>query len=173
MIKRRRPPQNVSRCMHTRAHSHSRLGPAAPAHPPPVSPPLAVADEEGADDAGGDAHAAEDGDAHEALLGHLVVDELAQVGGLQVGGFAVEEHVVVAAGLGIAAQLVVAEGEVVQALAPALGRDAEDVGEEADAELLFAAVRGLDETLRGYSQRLFVGRANEGGRGRGGGRTQA
>ncbi|KAH6607824.1 hypothetical protein Trco_004137 [Trichoderma cornu-damae] len=108
--------------------------------PAPLSSPLRIPQQKGADDTRGDADAADDGDAQEALLGDLVVDELAEVGGLEVGGFFVEEEVVVAAGLAVVAQLVVAEGEVVEAFAAALGGDAEDVGEEADAELLVVAV---------------------------------
>lgn len=117
------------------------------------SPLAGILHDEGADDAGGEADAAEDGDAEEPLLGDLVVDELAQVGGLQVGGLLVEEQVVVAAGLAVVAELVVAEGEVVQALAAALGGDAKDFGQEADAELLVAAVVGLDEALESRSVR--------------------
>lgn len=104
------------------------------------SPPFRVPQQESADDAGSDANAANNGDAQEALLGDLVVDELAQVGGLEVGRLLVEEEVVVAAGLAVVAELVVAEGEVVEAFAAALGGDAEDVGEEADTELLVVAV---------------------------------
>lgn len=110
--------------------------------------PLAgILHDEGAHDARGQADAAEDGDAEQTFLGDLVVDELAQVGGLEVGGLLVEEQVVVAAGLAVVAELVVAEGEVVEALAAALRGDAEDFGQQLDAELLLAAVRGLDETL--------------------------
>lgn len=108
-----------------------------------------------AHNAGGQADAAEDGDAEQPLLGDLVVDELAEVGGLEVGGLLVDEEVVVAAGLAVVAELVVAEGEVVEALAAALGGDAEDFGQEADAELLVAAVVGLDEALGG-GQREFA-----------------
>lgn len=123
-----------------------------------------VAQQEGTHDTGGDADTAEDGDAHEALLGDLVVDELAQVGGLKVGGLLLEEEVVVAAGLSVVAELVAAEGEVVEAFAAALGGEAEDLGEEADAELLVVAVGGLDEALVGY-----VNRVDRWGRGEGGG----
>lgn len=103
------------------------------------SPPFRVPQQECADDAGSDANAANDGDAQEALLGDLVVDELAQVRGLEVGRLLVEEEVVVAASLAVVAELVVPEGEVVQALAAALGGEAEDLGEETDAELLVLA----------------------------------
>ena len=112
-------------------------------------PPPCVLEEERADDARGDADTAEDGDAHEPLLGDLCVDELAQVRGLEVGGLAVEEEVVVAAGLAVVTELVVAQGEVVEAFAAALGGEAEDVGEETDAELLVVAAVGLDEALCG------------------------
>lgn len=80
-----------------------------------------------------DRNAADDGDAHEPFLGDLVVDELAQVGGLEVSGFLFQQEIVVAAGLAVVSELVVAEGEVEEALAAALGGDAEDFGEEADA----------------------------------------
>lgn len=113
-------------------------------------------------DTGGDSNTTEDGDAHEAFAGNLVVDELAQVGGLEVGGLLVEEEVVVAACLAVVAELVVAEGEVVEALAAALGGDAEDVREEADAELLIGADVGLDEALEGN---VSCRQAREGRRG--------
>lgn len=83
-----------------------------------------------------DANTAKNSDAHESLPCDLVVDELSQVRGLEVGRLLIEEQVVVPAGLGVVAELVVSEGEVVEALATALGGGAEDVGEEADAELL-------------------------------------
>lgn len=95
--------------------------------------PTRILQEESPDNASGDSHAAEDGDAHETLLGNLVVDELTEVGGLQVGGLLVEQEVVVPPGLGVVCELVVAEGEVVEAFAAALGGEAEDVGEETDA----------------------------------------
>lgn len=114
--------------LHAQNHEHA------------FSPPLCIPQQERTDDTGRNADAADDGDAEEPFLGDLVVDELAQVGGLEVGGLLVEEEVVVAAGLAVVAELVVAEGEVVEAFAAALGGDAEDVGEEADAELLVVAV---------------------------------
>jgi hypothetical protein len=120
--------------------------------PPPTTakeglPPPSIPEDESAEQTGGDAHAAEDGDAHEALLGDLVVNELAQISGLEVGGLLVEKEVVVAAGLAVVAELIVAEGEVVEAFAAAFGGEAEDFGEEADAELLIVAVIGLYEAL--------------------------
>lgn len=98
-----------------------------------TSSPLDVPDQKRTDDAGGDSDAADDGDPHQPLLRDLVVHQLAQVRGLQVRGLLLEEEIVIAAGLAVVAELVVAEGEVVEALAAALGGDAEDLGEEADA----------------------------------------
>lgn len=95
--------------------------------------PPCIPEEKGANDTGGDADAAEDGDADEALARDLCVDELAQIRCLEVGGLLVDEKVVVATGLAVVAELVVAEGEVVEALAAALGREAEDLREEANA----------------------------------------
>lgn len=57
-----------------------------------------------------DTDATEDGDSHEPFLGDLVIDELAEVGGLEVCRLLLHEEVVVAAGFGIVAELVVAEG---------------------------------------------------------------
>lgn len=105
-----------------------------------ISPPFRIPQQKRTHHTRSDANAANNGDAQKAFLGDLVVDELSQVGGLEVGGLLLEEEVVVAAGLAVVAELVVAEGEVVEALAAALGGDAEDVGEEADAELLVVAV---------------------------------
>lgn len=110
-------------------------------------PPPRVPQDESSYHTGGEADTTKNGDTHEALLGDLVVDELAQVRGLEVGRLLVEEEVVVAASLAVVAELVVAEGEVVQALAAALGGEAEDLGEETDAELLVLALVGLDEAL--------------------------
>jgi hypothetical protein len=87
------------------------------------------------------------GNAHESFPGNLVVDERAQVRGLQVGGLLVEQEVVVAAGFAVVAELVVAEGEVVEAFPTALWGDTEDIREQADAELLVISLVGLDETL--------------------------
>lgn len=91
------------------------------------SSPPGISEDEGPHHTRSDADAAEDGDAHEPLLGDLVVDELAEVARLQVGGLLLDEELVVAASLGVVAELVVAEGEVVEALAAALGGEAEDV----------------------------------------------
>lgn len=55
-----------------------------------------------------------------SLLRHLVVNQLLQTAGLEVGGLLLEEEVVVAAGFRVVAELVVAEGEVVDAFAAAL-----------------------------------------------------
>jgi hypothetical protein len=106
-------------------------------------PPTSIFQEESTDDTRSDTHAAEDGDAHEAFLGDLVVDELAEVGGLEISGLFIKEEVVVAAGLGVVGEFVVAEGEVVEAFAAALGGEAEDFGKETNAELLVGAVVGF------------------------------
>ncbi|KAI6757470.1 hypothetical protein HG531_003295 [Fusarium graminearum] len=87
------------------------------------------------------------GDAHESFAGNLVVDERAQVRGLKVGGLLVEQEVVVASSFAVVAELVVAEGEVVEAFSAALRGDAEDIREQADAELLVVSLVGLYETL--------------------------
>ena len=111
------------------------------------SPLPSVFDEKCTNNTSGDANAAHDGDTHHALPGDLVVDELAQVGGLQVGGLEVQQRLVEAAGLAVVAELVVAKSDIVQALAAAFGRLAVDFGEEADAELLLIAVGRFDEAL--------------------------
>jgi hypothetical protein len=115
------------------------------------SPPPCIPHEKRTHNPRSDTHTTEYGDAHETLPRDLVVDELAQVGGLEVGGLALEEQVIVAAGLGVAAELIVAESEVVEALAAALGGQAEDLGEEADAELLVVAVVGFYEALFSFN----------------------
>lgn len=95
------------------------------------------------DHTGGDGDATDDRDAHQALLGHLVVDQGPQVGRLQVRGLLLQQEVIVSASLGVVAQLEVAEGEVVEALAAALGGRPEDLGEEDDAELLVVSAVGF------------------------------
>lgn len=109
--------------------------PTSPNSHAPLSLPLPphVSHQHAADDAQADGDAANDGDADEALAGDLVVDEGAQIARLEVGGLLLEEEVVVAAGLGVVAEPEVAQGEVVEALAAALGGGAEDLGEEDDA----------------------------------------
>lgn len=54
-----------------------------------------------------DTNATQDGNSHETLAGNLVIDQLAQVGRLQIGGLLVEKQVVVPAGFAVVAQLVV------------------------------------------------------------------
>lgn len=112
-------------------------------------PLFGISHKKGADHASSNANTTKNRNAQKPLFGNLVVNELSKVGSLQVCGLLVEEELVVAAGFGVVAELVVAEGEVVEALAAAFGGGAEDVGEEADAELLVAAVCGLDEALGG------------------------
>jgi hypothetical protein len=85
--------------------------------------------------------------ANKPLLGDLVVDETLEASGLQVRGLQLEQQLVVSAGLCVVAELVVAEGEVVEAFAAAFARRAEDVGQEAHAFLLVGAVCGFDQAL--------------------------
>ena len=92
-------------------------------------PPARIPHKESTHNTSRNTHTTENRHTHKTFLGDLVVDELAQVSGLEVGGLALEEEVVVAAGLGVVAELVVAEGEVVEAFAAALGGDAEDIRE--------------------------------------------
>lgn len=59
----------------------------------------------------------------------------------------IQQQLVVAPRLGIVAQLVVPEREIVEALSPPLRRVAEDFAEQPDAGLLVGARRRLDEAL--------------------------
>lgn len=102
-------------------------------------------EQESADHTRGNTNATEDGDAHEAFPGDPVVDELPQVRGLHIGRFLIQQQVIIPAGLAVVAELVVSQGEVVEAFAATFGREAEYVGEEADAELLIVAVMGFYE----------------------------
>lgn len=70
---------------------------------------------------------------------------------MKIRGLLVEEQVIVAASFGVVAELVVAESEVVEAFAAAFGGGAEDVGEEADTELLVCAGVGFYEALEDWS----------------------
>lgn len=67
--------------------------------------------------------------------------------------FEVEQRGIVAAGVGVVAELVVAQREVVQALPAAVGRGAEDLGEQPDAFLLLISVRGFYQALL-FSKRV-------------------
>lgn len=123
------------------------LQPTSP--PPPPSPlPADIPHQHPADHPSRHGEAADDGDAHQALARDLVVDERPQVARLQVRGLLLEQQVVVPPGLGVVAQLEVAQGQVVEALAAALGRGAEDLGEEDDAEVLVLAAGRFYEALR-------------------------
>lgn len=124
-----------------------------------ILPLPSTLEQEGADDARSNTNATEDGDAHEPFPGDPVVDELPQVRGLHIGRFLIQQQVIVPAGLAVVAELVVSQGEVVEAFAASLGREAEYVGEEADAELLIVAVMGFHEALGGGedSRRLADG----------------
>lgn len=55
-----------------------------------ISPPFRIPQQKRSHNTRGDANAANNGDAQQAFLGDLVVDELAQVGGLEVGGLLLE-----------------------------------------------------------------------------------
>lgn len=66
---------------------------------------------------------------------------------MQVGGLLLEQTVIVAPGVGIVAEFEVAQGEVVEALAAALGGGAKDFGEEDNAEVLVVAAGRFDEAL--------------------------
>lgn len=93
--------------------------------------------------------AAHDGNAHQPFLCDLVVDQRSQVARLQVCGLLFQQQVVVPPCLCVVAQFEVTQGQIVQAFAAALGRGAEDFGEEDDAELLIVAASGFYKTLRG------------------------
>ena len=81
----------------------------------------------------------------QALLLHLVLDQILQTLRLQVPLLELQKTIVVPPSLGVVSELVVPEGEIVQALAPAVGALSEDVGEELDAELLLVALVGFDQ----------------------------
>lgn len=114
---------------------------------PPRRLPLLSPEQDPPDHAGGHGDAADDGDAHQPLPGHAVVDEPAQVRRLEVGRLLVQQQVVVSSGVGVVAELVVPQRQVVQALAAALRRYPEDLRQQADAQLLVAARGRLDEAL--------------------------
>lgn len=110
-------------------------------------PPARAPDEQASHYTCGHRDAAHDGNAHQTLLRDAVVDECLQAAGLEIGRLEVEQQLVVTAGLGIVAELVVAKRKVVKAFATALGAVAKDLGEEAHAFLLLTTLRGFDEAL--------------------------
>lgn len=93
-----------------------------------LSSPPRVLHDESTHHASRDAHSAQYRNSHQPLLGYLVIDQLSQIPRLQVARLPLDEKIVVASCLGEIAELVVSEGEVVEALAAALGREAEDLG---------------------------------------------
>lgn len=94
-----------------------------------LSPKLSSAsalDEETADQSGSKGNPANDGNSDQTLFRDLVVDQLAQAGGLQVSGLVVEQEIVIPTGFGVVAQLEVSESEVVKAFPASFGSAAED-----------------------------------------------
>jgi hypothetical protein len=75
---------------------------------------------------------------------HLLVDQLPQTLRLQIPRLQIQQQVVIPPRLGVVAQLVVAQREIVQTLASAVGAGAEDLGEELYAVLLLRAGGGFD-----------------------------
>lgn len=96
----------------------------------------------------GDGKASHNSHAHQTLLVDFVLDQLAQALRLQIVRLDLHEVVVVSLRFSIVAEFVVSEGDVVEAFSSSLGALAVDVGEEADAFLLVAAVRGFDQALK-------------------------
>lgn len=82
--------------------------------------------------------------AHQAFLCNLIINQAPQTLRLQISLFQFQQTVIVAFRFGVIAELVVAQGEVVEAFATAVGGGTEDVGEEADAFLLVGTGGGFD-----------------------------
>lgn len=109
--------------------------------------PLGTLENQAANNASSNSQTADNGHTDQALPGNLVVNQALEALGLQIVLLQIEQQLVVASGLGVIAQLVVAEGEVVEAFAAAVGRGAEDFGEQAHAFLLLGALCGFNQTL--------------------------
>jgi hypothetical protein len=86
-----------------------------------------------------------DSNTKQALLLHFILNQILQTLRLQIPLLQLQKTVVVPPGLGVVPQLVVSEGKVVKALAPAVRALSEDVGKELDAELLLVALVGFDQ----------------------------
>lgn len=76
------------------------------------------------------------GDAHETLLCHLLVNERTQAGRLEIGRLLLQKQIVVSAGFSIVSQLIVAQSKIVKTFSSSLGCPAEDLGEKAHTFLL-------------------------------------
>lgn len=83
----------------------------------------------------------------QALFRDLILDQLAQALCLQVPRLDVQQTVVVTLRLGVVAQFVVSQREVVETFSSAVRALAEYVGEKTYAFLLFDAGRGFYEAL--------------------------
>lgn len=94
-----------AKCNHPRPTVHAPF-PPPPAAVVPRSPSLAP-EKNATDHAGSDGDTTYDCDAHQPFLRYLVVDQPAQVRGLQVRRLLFEKQIVVAPRLAIIAQLVV------------------------------------------------------------------
>ena len=70
---------------------------------------------------------------------------------MQVGRLLIQQQVVVATGLAIVPELVVSEGEVVEAFSSSFGGGTEDLREQPDSFLLIVTSVGFDQTLDGQS----------------------
>lgn len=103
--------------------------PADIAHPTPADLPLALGsfEDHGSHDTRRDGDPTHDGRTEQALLCDLIVHQLPQALCLHVAGLELQQVVIVPSGLGVIPQLVVSQGEVVEAFAASVGALAEDV----------------------------------------------
>lgn len=97
----------------------------------------------------------DDSNPHQSFLGDLVIDQASEAVRLEIMRFEVEQRGIIAASVGVVAELVVAQREVVQALPAAVGRGAEDLGEQPDAFLLLVSIGGFYQALL-FFQNEFV-----------------
>lgn len=89
--------------------------------------------------------------AHEPLLGHLLVNQRSQAGSLHVRRLLVEEEIVVASGLAVVPELVVPESQIVEAFSSTFGGGTEDFREQTDTFLLVVAGVRFDQALHSES----------------------
>lgn len=94
-----------------------------------------------------DSQPAHDRRAHQALLVDLVVNQPFEAACLQVRRLEPQQQLVVPARVGVVAQLVVAQRQVVEALAPPLRRVAVDLRQQPHAFLCVLPVEGFDQAL--------------------------
>lgn len=86
-----------------------------------------------------DGNPTQDRNTHEAFFRNLIIYQSPQAARLKIPRLMVDQEIVVPPCFRVVAELVVSQSQIEETFAPALGGCAEDLGEQTDPFLLFAA----------------------------------